>query len=212
MTRHSARSAPSTMAGIPEPVTLPVATRAWCVRDPRNASPNSTAPEPRRWKPPPRPKKFIAFDTECATSSTASMPGFEGERWAPAGQALLFGCAVIGRTSDWRIERELIFYPDDLPEIGVAAASSIHCGADLYMRGSSAEGRRGSSPIGSGATKPGWGHRSTDAASRSSFCRSPNSSSSSIASPTKIVHSSSATIFPSPSRASRFGLARGKKG
>ena len=49
------------------------------------------------------------------------MPGFEGERWAPAGQALLFGCAVIGRTADWRIDREVIFYPDDLPESGVVA-------------------------------------------------------------------------------------------
>jgi hypothetical protein len=47
--------------------------------------------------------------------------GFENECWAPAGQALLFGCAVIGRTSDWRIGREVIFYPDDLPEHGVTA-------------------------------------------------------------------------------------------
>jgi hypothetical protein len=49
------------------------------------------------------------------------MPGFEGERWAPAGQALLFGCAVIGRTADWRTEREVVFYPDDLPESGLVA-------------------------------------------------------------------------------------------
>jgi hypothetical protein len=49
------------------------------------------------------------------------MPGFEGESWAPAGQALLFGSAVIGRTADWRIDREVIFYPDDLPESGVVA-------------------------------------------------------------------------------------------
>jgi hypothetical protein len=49
------------------------------------------------------------------------MSGFEGERWAPAGQGLLFGCAVIGRTADWRIDREVIFYPDDLPESGVVA-------------------------------------------------------------------------------------------
>jgi hypothetical protein len=47
------------------------------------------------------------------------MPGFEGERWAWKNQALLFGCAVIGRTSDWQIEREVLFYPDDLPESGL---------------------------------------------------------------------------------------------
>ena len=48
-------------------------------------------------------------------------PDFEGERWASEGQALLFGCAVIGRTYDWRIEREVIFYPDDLPDSALAA-------------------------------------------------------------------------------------------
>ena len=105
----------------PEPVTAPVATRAWCVRDPRKLPDNSAASRPRRFKPPPRPKKFIAIRTECAASTTASMPGFEGERWAPAVQALVFGCAVIGRTADWRIDREVIFYPDDLPESGVVA-------------------------------------------------------------------------------------------
>jgi hypothetical protein len=49
------------------------------------------------------------------------MPGFEGERWGPAGQAFLFGCAVIGRTADWRTDREVIFYPDDLPESALVA-------------------------------------------------------------------------------------------
>jgi hypothetical protein len=48
------------------------------------------------------------------------MPGFEGERWAWEGQSLLFGCAVLGRTIDWRTDREVLFYPDDLPESGVA--------------------------------------------------------------------------------------------
>jgi hypothetical protein len=48
------------------------------------------------------------------------MPGWDGERRAWEGQALLFGCAVIGRTRDWRVEREVIFYPDDLPESGLA--------------------------------------------------------------------------------------------
>ena len=105
-----------------EPVTLPVATRAWCRRDPRSPTGKPTAAsKPRRWKPPPRPRKFIAFGTECAASATASMSGFENECWAPSGQALLFGCAVIGRTVDWRIDREVIFYPDDLPEHGITA-------------------------------------------------------------------------------------------
>jgi hypothetical protein len=31
----------------------------------------------------------------------------------------LFGCAVIGRRADWRIDREVIFYPDHLPESGL---------------------------------------------------------------------------------------------
>jgi hypothetical protein len=48
------------------------------------------------------------------------MPGFDGERWDPAAQELLLGCAMIGRTADWRVERELIFYPDDLPNTAVA--------------------------------------------------------------------------------------------
>jgi hypothetical protein len=105
----------------PAPAKLPVATRAWCVRDPRKPRDEPTAPKSaRRWKPAPRPARFIGFDTECVALATASMPGFEGERWAWEGQALLFGCAVIGRTSDWRIEREVIFYPDELPEIGLA--------------------------------------------------------------------------------------------
>jgi hypothetical protein len=107
--------------GISEPVTLPVATRTWCVRDPQRPPGAAIAPKPRRWKPPLRPRKFIAFVTECATSATASVPGFEREQWGSAGQAILFGSAIIGRTSDWRAERELIFYPDDLPDAGVAA-------------------------------------------------------------------------------------------
>ena len=48
------------------------------------------------------------------------MPGFGGERWAREGRALLYGCAVICRTADWQIEREVFFYPDDLPESGLA--------------------------------------------------------------------------------------------
>jgi hypothetical protein len=48
------------------------------------------------------------------------MPGFDGERWEPAAQELLFGCAMIGRTAAWRVDRELIFYPDDLSDTAVA--------------------------------------------------------------------------------------------
>jgi hypothetical protein len=103
----------------PEPATLPIATRAWCVRDPRKLPASAAVPKPKRWKPPSRPQRFITIRAECAASTTASTPGFEGEHWAPAVQELLFGCAVIGRTSDWRIDREVIFYPDDLPESGV---------------------------------------------------------------------------------------------
>jgi hypothetical protein len=120
--RHPQKSAGHRARPItPEPVTVPVATRAWCVRDSRKLPNNSATSRLRRFKPAPRPKKFIAIRTKCAASTTASMPGFEGERWASAGQALVFGCAVIGRTADWRIDREVIFYPDDLPESGVVA-------------------------------------------------------------------------------------------
>jgi hypothetical protein len=122
MKRHPQKSAGRLAPPItPEPVTLPVATRAWCVRDPQKPSASSRVDKPKRWKPAPRPSKYIVIHAECATSATASMEGFGGESWARAGQALLFGSAFIGRTSDWRIDREVIFYPDDLPESGVAA-------------------------------------------------------------------------------------------
>jgi hypothetical protein len=99
--------------------TLPVATRAWCCRDPRRPRDQpGTSKSPRELAS--RPAKFIALGTECVAPATAAEPGFEGECWAWEGQALLFGCAVIGRTRDWRIEREVLFYPDDLPESGLA--------------------------------------------------------------------------------------------
>ena len=103
------------------PATLPTAARAWCLRDPLKprAAPAIVKPMPRR-EPVRRPARFIALNTECVTSETASLPGFDGDRWAWEGQALLFGCAVIGPTHDWRIEREVIFYRDDLPEGGLA--------------------------------------------------------------------------------------------
>jgi hypothetical protein len=99
--------------------TLPVATRAWCIRDPRKPRDEPAVPKSER-KPAPRPAKFIALGTDCVGSTTASITGFKGECWAWQGQALLFGYAVIGRTSDWRVEREVIFYPDGLLDSGLA--------------------------------------------------------------------------------------------
>jgi hypothetical protein len=119
----------------PAPPTLPIATRAWCLRDPRKPGNKPASPRPAwRLKLVLRPARFIALDTECTSVPTASMPGFEGERWAWEGQALLFGCAVRGRTSDWRIEREVLFYPDDLPERGLAALRQ-HVEERTYCRG-----------------------------------------------------------------------------
>src|SRR5689334_4105538 len=110
MTRHHYGLAEKhSGAEIPEPVTLPVATRAWCVRDPRGPDDeNAAGPKTKQRRRQPRPTKFIALGTECVTSATASMPGFGPECWAAAGQALLVCCVVIGRTADWQIERELI--------------------------------------------------------------------------------------------------------
>src|SRR5207302_3767383 len=101
---------------------LPIATRVWCLRDPIKprlaVRPLKTAVD---WRVPRRPERFIALGIECVTSAAVALPGFDGERWAPEGQPLLFGSAVIGRTSDLRIKREIIFYPDDLPESAVSA-------------------------------------------------------------------------------------------
>jgi hypothetical protein len=98
---------------------LPVATRAWCIRDPRKPQNETIAPKSAR-KPVLRPAKFIALVVESSGSPTASMPGFKGKRWTSEGQALLFGRAVIGQTSDWQVEREVLFYADDLPASGLA--------------------------------------------------------------------------------------------
>jgi hypothetical protein len=120
---------------VPDPAKLPVATRAWCVRDARAPEDDQAELKPARdWKPPGRPKRFLALQTESVASATALMPGFEGERWAWEGQALLFGCAVIGRTYDWRIEREVIFYPDDLPDSALTAFRR-YVGDRTYRRG-----------------------------------------------------------------------------
>jgi hypothetical protein len=111
------------MAAMTAPIaTLPIATRAWCFRDPIKprvaARPSKTAVE---WRVPRRPERFIALDIECVTSAAVALPGFDEERWAPEDQPLLFGSADIGRTSGLRIKREIIFYPDDLPASAVAA-------------------------------------------------------------------------------------------
>jgi hypothetical protein len=109
--------APVTSAAETLPIaTLPVATRACCIRDPRKRRGDPKGPKSAHL----RPAKFIALNTECVTSETDSMPGFDGEHWAGRSQAVLFGCSVIGRTSDWQIGREVLFYPDDLPESGLA--------------------------------------------------------------------------------------------
>lgn len=122
------------MAAIARAVaTLPVATRAWCVRDPDKPR---TAIRPLKttveWQTPRRPERFIALDIECVTSASAAMKGFEP--WSAENQPLLFGSAVIGRTRDWRIEREVLFYRDDLPESEVAIFRS-YIEARTYRRG-----------------------------------------------------------------------------
>lgn len=102
----------------PQPVKLPIATRAWCQRDEARATPKLPTLTADR-SIPGRPIRFIVLGTDCVGPATQTMPGFTGERWAPEGQGLLFGWAAIGRTYDWRIRREIIFYPDDLPKSGV---------------------------------------------------------------------------------------------
>jgi hypothetical protein len=82
------------------------------------------------WTPRERPERFIALHTESVGSAIT----FEGERWAWEGQGLLFGCAVIGRTGNWRVQREVIFYPDDLPYTGLTALRQYVC-ERTYQRG-----------------------------------------------------------------------------
>jgi hypothetical protein len=67
-----------------------------------------------------RPSRFIAFDTEAATDRTRLMPGFDGARWGWQTQALLFAAARTGWCKGMRVTDEIIFYPDDLPDYGVA--------------------------------------------------------------------------------------------
>lgn len=105
----------------PPPTTLPTATRAWCLRDPLTAAGHITHSSPILLRTPrERPKRFIALHTESAETTTTLAQGFEGERRAADGQGLFFGCAVIGETRNWRVRREVIFYPDDLPRADLA--------------------------------------------------------------------------------------------
>ena len=91
---------------------LPVATRAWSVPD--GAKP---AGRPSFVK---RPSRFIAVDVSVAGSAIQTMPGFDDRQWAPEGQPFVFGSAVIGRTYNWAVEREIIFHPDEFPDSGKA--------------------------------------------------------------------------------------------
>jgi len=108
------------------PPTLPVATRAWSVPD--GAKPVG---RPSFVK---RPSRFIALDVSVAGSAIQTMPGFDDARWAPEGQPFVVGNAVIGRTYNWAIEREIIFYPDELPESGKAVLRQ-YVDEHTYRRG-----------------------------------------------------------------------------
>jgi hypothetical protein len=86
-----------------EPTTLPIATRAWCVRD--KPSRNGTmAPAG------PRPRKFIAV--HVAVMRPPSAPGIP---------AAVLGTARIGTTHDWRATREIWFYGPGATEAEIAA-------------------------------------------------------------------------------------------
>src|SRR5271163_339703 len=90
-----------------EPSVIPVGERAFCRRSTlgsrldggtgeRATIPFKPVPRP----PSPRPKDFIAFDTEAACDITRSMPGFDNDRWSWVTQNLLFGFARIGSISN----------------------------------------------------------------------------------------------------------------
>lgn len=66
--------------------------------------------------------RLVVIDTETTTDDTLTMPGFEGESWDGLRQRLLFGRALVLRHTGNRAyapEREIVFYPDDLPGEGV---------------------------------------------------------------------------------------------
>jgi hypothetical protein len=109
---------------------FPVAVRAYCQRLDRNGEPLRK----RNWqkfsaeqhddavddKPRPRPRLFIAFDTEAATDATRRMPGFDSPKWSWRTQNLILGVARIGLTDGMLVTDEFLFYPDDLPAHGRA--------------------------------------------------------------------------------------------
>lgn len=81
----------------------------------------NNTPKTARTKPFTLPRWALVVDTETASTATPTMPGFED--WQPEGQALLFGRALLARHDGMQYvpRREFLFYPDDLPEQGVAA-------------------------------------------------------------------------------------------
>jgi hypothetical protein len=102
---------------IPPPATLPVGIRAWCVPDGggrEGQSHNGSLRKSAR-----RPQRFIVLNVVRAMSGSLSPPPRDGS--ALPGPDFLLGGAVIGDTSDWTVQREVVFYPDDLPESELAA-------------------------------------------------------------------------------------------
>lgn len=95
--------------------------------------------------PPPwlRPEMLLILDCETATDLTRTMPGFEGPEWSPYAQSLLFGTArlYVLEQKGWRWTDEWLFYPDDLPEFGLAALRgwvddhTERVGDSTFMRG-----------------------------------------------------------------------------
>ena len=81
---------------------------------------------------------LIIIDVETATTNTRTMPGFQGPHWCDYTQPLLFGRVHIVRLCrrpHWahdharcvpHVQREILFYPDDLPRQGVEQLAAIH--------------------------------------------------------------------------------------
>jgi len=108
---------------VTHPSLLPVAVRAFPVVElSETARPMVKRKKSSRIEP--RPSIAIVFDTECSTDRTLTMSGFEDPRWTGLAQSLLFGVARICRTSDWRSLEEFMFYPDDLPDVGLRTLSA----------------------------------------------------------------------------------------
>lgn len=102
------------------PEIIDTAVRAYCRRDPKAQNAFKGKGGKQRTVAP-RPVLFIAFDTEAAADKTRTVPGFDHPRWGWQTQNLLFGAARIGKTAGMVATDEILFYPDDLPEYGLAA-------------------------------------------------------------------------------------------